>query len=259
MKFHRSPLFILIRSWNSFQYFDQCVDSVFKQYFRDYTILFVDDCSEYTKDQKRHIKQRLKDHVVVFNSERKFSIRNAYETLHNYVTDDEAVIFNLDGDDYLRVPDALSAIFDVYDRSNCLLTYGECFIVNNWFLARFLPCRYVLSGRNIRYPKEVECSSSYRKMYFIPLHPRTWKMELFRKIHKESFQNNNGSWFTTCEDQAMFYPMLEMSGGRYQVIKKPLYYYRMGHSTSDKAINMSLQLRDEKEIQKKKPYQPIGQ
>ncbi len=258
MKLHNSPFYILIRSWNSFHYFDQCIESVFKQHFNDYTILFVDDCSEYTKDQKQHIKQRLSGHIVVFNKERKHSLRNAYEMLRTYVSDDTSIIFNLDGDDFLSSPKAFQIIQDTYQQTNCLLTYGECFVLkNSWTPSRYLPSRYVLKGLNIRYPSDVEKNNLYRKDYFRPLHPRTWKVDLFRKIRLQDLLDDHGKWFTTCEDQAMYFPMLEMSGGRYHVLRQPLYYYRTGHVISDEVLHRSLQLQDERDIQKKPPYSPL--
>lgn len=247
--------YILIRSWNSFEFFDQCIDSVFSQNYANYKILFIDDASEYTKDQKDHIRKKLFGHTIVFNKNRKFALKNAYLALHHLTENDKAIIFNLDGDDYLSDVNALLTIAKTYSIRNCDLTYGECFLkYSRWTLWQYFPARFALGGLNQRYPRKVEANNAYRNHTFLPLHPRTWKLSLFKQIKKKDFKNNKGEWLKTCEDQAIFFPLLEMSGGNYEVIKKPIYTHRYMHSKSDHSLNRKLQLFEEKIIRNKRKY-----
>jgi len=248
--------YVLIRTWKTFEYFDRCVDSVLQQSYKNFKILFVDDASNYTTVQKGHIKKRLKDHVYVFNKRRVYSVYNAYIMIHRCTKNDNAVVINLDGDDWFLDNDALSYLAMVYkDNHDCFLTYGECVFWNGRKNSR--PSRFVKVSTNIPYPKRVVRENSYRKEPLLPLHPRTWKVWLYKKIKKEDFLRPDGSWLEFAEDQAMFFPMLEMANGSYKVIKKPLSVYNLETKKSDVKINTITLLKDELIIRKKNPYEPL--
>ena len=119
--------YVLIRSWNAYDNFDKCIDSVFKQQYDKYKILFVDDGSPLNILQKKHITQKLKGHVVVFNNKRLYSLRNSYQMIHKFTKKNKAVVFNLDGDDWLPHPNCLKTVASYYkDNDKCQLTYGDC-------------------------------------------------------------------------------------------------------------------------------------
>lgn len=223
--------YILIRSWNSFEHFDKCIDSVLSQDYLNYKILFVDDASDYTKNQKKYIKRKLLNHKVVFNSIRKYSLGNSFEIIHKYAKKDDAIIFNLDGDDWL-LPNALNIVANVYQKhQKCQLTYGQCLIWDGDEIYR-KSSRYLFPRINTRYPKQIEKHKSYRLEPFRPLHPRTWKVSLFKSISKKEFLDSRGKWLRFPEDQAMFYPMLEKINDNYIVIKKSIYVYNMANAHS---------------------------
>jgi hypothetical protein len=221
-----------------------------------FTILFVDDCSDYTRSQKQYIARRLKHHVTIFNNERKYAIRNAYEVLHTYVKKNDAIILNVDGDDWLAHDNVLSSLERVYTKSHCLLTYGNCQYYSPNTKLHALPASYN-SQINHRYPHDVEQRNAYRKYFFIPLHLRTWQHSLFKQIHKSSFLRPDGSWQRSCEDQAMYLPMLEMAYGRYEVIHDIHYVYNRENVLNENKTNLYDLLLDEVTILRQKPYLAI--
>ena len=176
--------------------------------------------------------------------------------LQEYTSNDNAIVVNLDGDDWFFSDKALEQIYKVYsDNPKCLLTYGECVF---WDRGKnSTPSRFVKKYINIPYPQKVVKKNSYRLYPFLPLHPRTWKVWLFKKIKAADFLRPDGSWLQFAEDQATFYPMSEMANGRYKVIKKPLYVYNVATKHSDEKGNLVGLLRDELIIRKKKPYVAI--
>lgn len=244
--------YILIRHYKSFTYFDRCIDSVLQQTYRNYKILFVDDASGYSKERKRYIKNKLKNHIVIFNRDRKFSLFNAYYMIHKYATKSNAIVFNLDGDDWLIDAYVLRYVAKVYKTSNFQITYGECVFWNGNNTS--LESRFIQAKTNICYPKKVVYSNTYRLYPFLPLHPRTWRVELFNKIKKDDFLDSKGNFLKFAEDQAMFYPMLEMSKGNYKCIKKPLYVYNTININSDIKKNIFRLLKDEILIRMKGSY-----
>ena len=224
---------------------------MFKQNRSDYQILFIDDASEYTRAQKKFITEKLKGHIIQFNKDQRFSLRNAYEAIHNYIENDDAIIINLDGDDWLIRDDVIQIINDTYNSTSCLLTYGNCIYYAPHSKDHLKVVDKVIPTINHRYPLEVEKQNSYRKQYFRPLHIRTWKVGHFKKIPKKYFLRPDQTWIEMCEDQAMFLPMLEISEGQYQIITNALSAYNQANPLSDHKIYRIKQLIDEVIILKK--------
>lgn len=255
-RFSEIFFYILIPSWNAFEYFDCCINSVSSQSYTNYKILFVDDCSDYTKEQKRYIHQKLNKHIVRFNIERKFAVRNIYEMLHEYTENDNAIVVNLDGDDWLLHENVLLYLAKIYKKRQCYLTYGECLVWDGKNLSQ-KPARFLDNNWNIPYPQNVIANNTYRREPFYPLHLRSWKLSLYKKILKKDFQEDGGKWLKFCYDLAIYFPVLEMVQGKYFVPKIPLSVYNMGTPYSDIKVHRINLLRDELIIRRKTPYTPL--
>jgi len=225
----KRPIFfyILIRSWNSYEYFDKCIDSVLFQDYKHYKILFVDDCSDYTLNQKKYIINKVKGHIVVFNKIRKYSVRNAYELIHKYAKNNSGVVVNLDGDDYFSNDKVLSYLAKVYQIFGIDFTYGECLIKKSDSLSNFSLGKNKIYT-NVDYPEQIKEAKTFRHFPFLPLHPRTWKVGVFKRLALKNFLIET-KWLRYCEDMVIFFPLLENSQLKYKVLKKPLYVYNAGH------------------------------
>src|SRR5436190_484855 len=64
--------YILIRSWKNLHFFERCIHSILEQTYLNYQILFVDDCSGYSKTNQQYIQNSLSGHVVILNHQRSF-------------------------------------------------------------------------------------------------------------------------------------------------------------------------------------------
>jgi glycosyltransferase involved in cell wall biosynthesis len=245
-------VYFLVRSWNSFPYLTQCLSSILRQKANNFTVLFVDDASDYTNAQKRYIQRMLSKHIVVFNKTRRYASRNAYEVIHQYVSEDDAIIMNVDGDDWLTQEDVIQKVVSEYWQTGCLLTYGNCQYYDPG-TARHLKIASDIDEVNHRYPQFFEASNAYRDTFFLPFHLRTWQSGLFKRIPKKAFLRPNGTWLKTCEDEAMFLPMLEMAKGRYSVISDVLYTYNAQNYRSDSFASLGDHLFDELSVYKQKP------
>jgi glycosyltransferase involved in cell wall biosynthesis len=247
--------YILIRAWHSYDNFDNCINSIFKQNYNKYQILFVDDATPLSKLQKQHITQKLKGHIAVFNKKRLYSLRNSYQMIHKFAKKDKSVIFNLDGDDWLPHPRCLEIVASCYkENSKCQLTYGDCFIWDG--KKNIKSAKSGIPFVNIPYPKYVVKNHTYRRHFFMALHPRTWRVSLYKKIKRSDFLRPNNSWLRFAEDQAIFFPLLEMAGENFKVIKRPIYVYNVATDLSDVKTNYLKLLKDELIIRRKKPYAP---
>ncbi len=249
--------YILIRSWNGFTYLNRCIDSVLNQSYKNYKILFVDDHSGYDTKKRTYIKNKLKGHLVKFNRKRLYSLRNAYNLLTPCPNRKNTVVFNLDGDDWLLNHNSLAVVADIYRQNkNCLLTYGECLLWTEKGLGN-KPSRLSLPNANRHYSQKIIGENNYRQEPFLPLHPRTWKLSLFKKIMKSDFLRPDGTWLRFAEDQAIFYPLLEMAGGNFETIKKPIYVHRFEHQNSDLKANLVGLVKDELIIRRKPKYEAL--
>jgi len=193
---------------------------------------------------------------VIFNRLRKFSLRNAHEAIHNIITQRESIVVSLDGDDWLVNENVLSYLNKVYQKTGCWLTYGSCLFWDGEKTSTN-PIDKAFMTANQEYPAATIRNRNYRKILFLPLHLRTWKTWLFLKIKKEDFLDSHGEWLRFCEDQAMYYPMMEMAGKHMKVISKHLSVYNNANSESDVKTNFFEQMRDEIQIRKKTQYEEI--
>lgn len=215
--------------------------------------MFVDDASGYPSYLTHYIKQKLASHVAVFNQTQKHSERNAYEIIHKHALDPKGVVVNLDGDDWFYDKYALSKIANVYRDKNVWFTYGQCLIWDKGY--KELNTYDIYANKS--YPEKIIDTLDFRRSPFMCSHPRTWKVWLYKKIRKADFLRPNGSWLEFAEDQAMCYPMLEMSGKHTAVIRDILSVYNIESSMNDHHKNAIAQVWDELIIRRKPKYETI--
>ena len=253
--YEQNFFYFLIRSWNSFQYFDRCINSVLSQTYKSYKILFVDDASDYTRKQKEHIKRKLKNHVAVFNQTRKYSVYNGYKMINVYAKKKDSITIFLDGDDWFKDKNALSYISNTYEAEKVNFTYGSCLFWNgkNYLKYHSLYSAYL----NTVYPELTIKKHLYRFEPFRISHPMTFKTSLFKLVKEKDFKEENGSWLKYELDLAIFLPMLEMTKGNFRMIKKPLYAYNISSPNINIRVNPYEFAREELIIRMKKSYESI--
>src|SRR3972149_2305506 len=109
--------YILIRSWKTFDYFENCINSVFNQRYKNYKILYIDDASGYSNKQKKRIQVKLNKHIVIFNRIRKYSVYNGFYMIYNYAKKRNSICLILDGDDWLLDKNTLLYISKLYETT----------------------------------------------------------------------------------------------------------------------------------------------
>ena len=149
----------------------------------------------------------------------------------------------MDGDDWLHNNNVLKIINDVYKKHKCLLTYGN--------YVRHPVNEYRRLGS---YPPAIIRANRYRHKGWIASHPRTFKYVLWKNIKRADLLDTSGNFYRMAWDLAMMFPMLEMSGGRFVNIDKPLYVYNDANPLNDHKINKKYQDQLNKQIRKKKKY-----
>jgi glycosyltransferase involved in cell wall biosynthesis len=247
--------YILVRGRNAERYVERCLRSIREQTYLNYTILFVDDASSYPRSLKQTIESLVNDNgIVQWNQERLFSVQNGYQMIHDYCDEADGIVFNLDCDDWLASSSSLASLVKSYKTNHWVFTYGNCYIWHSDDLPLVLATD--IGTFNHAYPPEVIKERSFRDYPFLPLHPRTFSVAAFKSIQVESFQRENKTWLSFCEDQAIFFPLLEMYATRCGVLTDPLTIYNESNPNSDKIQSTIELLKDELEIRRLPRYAP---
>ena len=206
--------------WNVGEYITKCIDSVMNQEFKNFEMYLVDDMSnDNTIDI---IKNKIKDDErfkLIINTEKKYKLKNIDDLLMDEsLFDDEDIIVELDGDDWLENTNVLSLINNKYENNkNLWITNGS----------------FVYSDGRFGFSSKVN-PETVRTDTFLFSHLRTWKVHLWRNIEQKSFLDENGEYFKSAGDAAYSFPMVEMSGeNHYEYIPNILYVYNEQNPYND--------------------------
>jgi Glycosyl transferase family 2. len=227
------------------KYIDDYIDSILKQSYSNYQITLIDDCSN--DNSVAHIPNspRIK---IRSNSVRKFALINILDVLLEGSFDDDDIICLVDADDILPHKYVLNIVNNAYQIGQTTITYGA---MSNFgsFLKHGTP-----------YTKEE--FDNLRQSLWRALHLRTFKYKVFKALlnidrNLNCLRDNTGNIFRMPYDQALFFPLLELSGfENVQFIDSITYKYRR-HPNNDSFENLQEQLEGERQIRNKQPFRSI--
>lgn len=236
-------LIFIVPFRNCFNYIEECANSLLSQDYTNWVAHFADDKSfDYT-----HTKIPKNEHFVYHrNEERLHTITNIHQTIQRINPQPNDVICILDGDDYLCRNDAMNIINSLY-QDETLLTYGQYLFP------------WGKTGHCKAYENELDFLKNL-KSGFLASHLKTFKYKLYEKFlsldpNLDYFKSENGEFFSMTGDVALMTPLMEIAGyDRIKFNETPIYQYRL-HENSDQNISRELQLKFEKEIYRKPPFQ----
>jgi hypothetical protein len=147
--------------------------------------------------------QRHESHVTHVSldtgPEKKFLIRNTYETVRAIDAANDDILAFLDADDFLCDEDALRIVEDAYaDHPECLLTYGSYVNFSSSKRGKFTGAYG---------PEEGVRAAPWRAS-----HLKTCKYKLWRQLPSAVLRWPDGSWFKCAADRAFMIPLMEMAG-----------------------------------------------
>jgi hypothetical protein len=177
----------------------------------------------------------------MINSEKKFKLKNLDELITTF--DDDDIVIELDGDDFLLDSDVVSDIRNIYSDGKVWLTNGS----------------FMYSDGNPGFSSECN-PDTVRKDVFRFSHLRTWKTFLWKSIPEDYLKDDDGTYFKSAADVAYSLPMVEMAGDKhYKFISDILYVYNEqnpfnDHKPGSRSGSQFEQIRCNQIIRNKKKY-----
>lgn len=215
---------------NNEKWIQKHIESVKNQTFTDYEHIIIDDAStDKSIDVIKDCVDRSKTKVFV-RKERTFALKNHILGLKKASGD---IIVHLDGDDWFYDSNVLEYLYEVYEKEQCLATYGS------WVDSR--NPQYIQT-----YKHPTHKSSDVRKnkhWYFT--HLRTFKRELASAINGMDLFDEEGLMNDIGADAALLTSIYEyaLHTGKVVYIDKPLMYYNSATGNNDCVVNLEKQLK----------------
>jgi glycosyltransferase involved in cell wall biosynthesis len=237
-------MIIVTTLYNCEQYIEQCLGSIMGQTHTNFKCYITDDLS--TDNSKNIVKEMIKGDdrfILIENTEKLYQPGNYDQVIRNNPDiDDNEVIVEIDGDDWLPDGKTLERINQVYSDDNVWIANGSF--------------RY--SDGSLGFSSRQKNLSNLRFERFTASHIRTWRAFLWRKIKQEDLKDENGVFWKVSGDVAFMFPMLEMSGDEHYVFMDKInYVYNGENPLNDHKVNMSIVNVIADKIRAKKPYDKL--
>jgi glycosyltransferase involved in cell wall biosynthesis len=240
---------VIIPSYNNRRWYRRNLSSVLAQNYHNFRVIYIDDCSSDRTGElvEKFIADRRGGNLIslIRNPVRVGALGNLYNTIHN--CDDDEIMILLDGDDWLAHNGVLAKINEAYANPNCWMTYGQYL---SW------PDNMIGYSREIA--TEIMETNKFRENEWCSSHLRSFYAWLFKLIKMEDLISPDGNFYHMAWDQAIMFPMLEMSGHRAKFISEVLYIYNAANPINDNKVDRQLQRSLETVIRLRKPYHKLN-
>jgi|TARA_R110002020_G_scaffold124448_4_gene281426 glycosyltransferase involved in cell wall biosynthesis len=236
---------IIIPTYNCIQWVEKNLESVCTQDYEAYDIVYIDDASP--DGTASAVKKYLEinpftkgEFTLVENPFNKGKMENMYGAVHDAA--DKTIIVVVDGDDWLAGPEVLQKLNEVYKDGPVWMTNGSY---------QEVPTNQTVSPRI----NQTYWNGNIRHKGWEFSHLGTFRKELFCKIKRKDLMNKKLEFWNTTSDQAMMWPMAEMSGpDHFRAIEEVLYIYNRLNPLSDDKVHRADQLATEHAIRTITPY-----
>jgi glycosyltransferase involved in cell wall biosynthesis len=224
-------LVVIIPSYNNIDFFEKNLSSVFEQDYSNFRVIYIDDASE---DGTGHAVQKWIEEknkaqlfTLVINSENKGGLYNIYHSVHSCEKDE--IICLLDGDDWLKSPQALSIIANYYENKDVWLTYGQ---FEHYPSGKVGLCKQI--------DEDDLKNQRIRSLPWVTSHMKTFYAGLFQKIKIEDLQTL-GAFVPSATDLTLMFPMIDMATTHVKYIPEVIYVYNNRNPLSHHQVRHPMQ------------------
>ena len=233
---------ILTTAYNCENYIGRCIASI-KEQIEDFHCYITNDLST---DNTVEVAKKAIDNdprfSLIINKEKLYQDGN-YDSIirNNSDINDDDIIVEVDGDDYLPDKEVLSRVLGYYEDEEVWITSGQFMYLNGETgFATFVPTK------NLRFT------------VMRATHLRTWKAWLWREIKEEDLKFE-GLYVKSAGDMFFMFPMLEMATEKHcKFIDDINYVYNNENPLGDdKGGNLSTQIAFDRIARQMPPYEAI--
>ncbi len=255
-------LTILIPSYNNKSYVIDTLESIRRQTYQNYRIIYIDDCS--TDGSFTVVQNYINQHgwhdkmIAIQNPVRQRKLRNIYYALHYLCSDDDIVVF-IDCDDRLAHTRALERVANIMSNDSVWFMYG-----NDKAFPEQEARHWGVSTGHLCAPTDAETirKNDFRNKGWIYMHIRAFRAWLYKNIQLRDLLVLNvpgfkGKFYPQCDDYANIYPMLEMAGSHLFFNDQLVYLYNAGSPINGFKIERTLQVQSATEVKGRQRYQPL--
>jgi glycosyltransferase involved in cell wall biosynthesis len=235
---------VFVPSYNNDSYFERNLDSIFSQDYKNYHVIYIDDCStdntflnvsEYVK--KNQLEEKV---TLIHNKLNQKALYNLYTAIHGCKNDQ--IIVCLDGDDWFASDHVLSDLNCYYQNRDMWISYGQHVHYPSGQIGMCAPVR-----------KDFLKSEKMRSEKWQYSHLRTFYAGLFKRIRLEDLIEE-GKFYSTAWDLAIMFPMMEMAREHVYFTPEVSYVYNCETPLSDYKIHSNEQQRIDAVIREKPVY-----
>jgi len=249
------PMVVVIPSYNNKDWYKLNLNSVFKQDYKNYRVIYIDDASpDGTGDLvAQHIKTCGQEHrtILINNPKNTGAMANIYKAVHT--CSDKDIIVTLDGDDWFKDKTVLKKLNQVYQDPNIWMTYGQ---YEELHYKKKEKKSFTKLGHCKQIPPNVVRANAYRETEWLSSHLRTFYAGLFKQIKLQDFLDN-GNFYKVSWDMAFMMPMLEMAKGKFKFIEDVVYVYNCITPLNDFKTKLQRQLHMAYVIRSKNKYNTV--
>jgi glycosyltransferase involved in cell wall biosynthesis len=231
--------------YNAKNYIERCLFSIKTQTFKDFKCYITHDLS--TDNSVELVKKFIKDDprfILVNDNEKKlYQAGNFDKTIrYNKDIDDNELIIEVDGDDWLPDSNVFQRINDLYKDNNVWIANGS----------------FKYSNGELGFAQSQKDFKNLRQSRFTASHIRTWRAFLWRKINESDLKDENGNYWQWSGDLCFMFPMLEMSGEEhYRFMTDINYVYNAENPINEHKVDMTMVNDHATKIRNKKPYDKL--
>jgi len=237
-------MIILTTVYNCENYIERCLSTIISQTFKNFKCYITDDLS--TDNSVKLIEEFIKNDdrfILIKNKNKLYQPGNYDNVLRNFSgIDDNDVVVEIDGDDWLPDSKVLERVNNLYNDKNVWIANGSFKYPN---------------GAN-GFSSKQENLDNLRNSRFTASHMRTWRVFLWRKIKESDLKDENGVYWKVTGDLSFMFPMLEMSGEEhYRFMNEINYVYNDTNPLNDHKVDFSLVNQIADKIRKMPKYDKL--
>lgn len=239
-----SKIIVVTTLYNAEKYIPLCLQTLNQQSYNNFHCYITDDMStDKSVELSKNIIGNDERFTIIENKEKLYQPGNYDQVIRNNDRiNDNDIIVEVDGDDWLPTKNVLQRVYDLYTDKNVWIANGS----------------FVYHDGRPGFSKKQTNLESLRTSVMTASHIRTWKAFLWRKILVDDLKDTDGKYWKISGDLSFMFPMLEMSGEEhYRFMPEINYVYNEENPINDHKVDIKSVVEVANKIRSKPKYSKL--